>query len=95
MKNKNREIANAVSARTRKRLVKLAGPDGIVILDDLFSRLSVGSVTVVAGSFRVAHETQLECIRRLVQLSVIANIHDAMEVYRLELTALVVVSNPL
>lgn len=85
---------SVVSRQTKNRLVKLAGTDGIAILDDLFSRLSVGTVSVPAASFRVAHETQLDCIRRLVQLSFIAQIQDATEVYRLELSALTIVSNP-
>lgn len=87
------DTAYDVSPTISKRLSKLAGPDGIVILDDLFSRLAFGCVSVPAASFRVAHENELECVRRLVRLSFIAQIHDETEVYRLELMSLAIISD--
>ena len=80
-----------ISKATRKRLVKLAGSDGIAVLQDLFNCLEDGQVTLPAVSFRVDHETKLECIQRLGQRTFIKHDHDAVETYRLRLIALVVI----
>ena len=80
-----------VSKATKKRLAKLAGGEGIAVLQDLFNRLEDGEVTVPAVSFRVNHETQLECIQRLAQRTFIEHKHDAVETYRIRLISLVVI----
>ncbi len=85
--------SHVIGRKLQRRLRKLAGRNGIVILQTFFDSLNEGDYTLPAATFRVTHEKHIETIQRLTQQSFLQNKHDAIEHYRMRLIALVVVSD--